>query len=530
MATVLGLVAAATLYTTFTHNVWEDFLITIHFSQNLVEGHGLVYFPGERVHGFTSVINTLLPALFLFVGDVENYQGALAGYRAVSILALAGGLGVLGYAIYRDRSWTTVGRWLLALFVVLDFKLIAFASNGMETGFLVGFLALGLAAALRDTSRYWLISGLAWAGLMYTRPDSPLYIVLLAGLGIWLRRETWRAEAAGLLKAAAVCTLLYLPWFLWVWSYYGSPVPHTIIAKSCYPTQPPLAGWAEWFNALWDAMQTRGPMVFLPMDVRTSNWWGPAIVVAQLAVPGVLLAGWWAGKDRLIQGLSVIFGCLLLYFAFQSVRGAPFPWYLPPGMFIAGVVLARGLGAAGSLPQRVLRGVCALALLSALIGNWVYGLPMVRAQQSIVEDGNRAEVGRWLKAQASPQDTVFLEPLGYIGYFSRLHMRDYPGLVSPPTVAALRHGSASFAEAALTLQPDWIVLRGHEISMFQNKPRFEATYRLAARFDVRERVRANGPFPGISFPWFDAEYLVFRKQPTDAAPAPLSPFTDTGGW
>jgi len=350
-------------------------------------------------------------------------------------------------------------------------------------------------------------------------------MVLLSALSIWLRRESWRAEAAGLLKAAAVCAILYLPWFIWVWSYYGSPVPHTIIAKSCYPTQPPLVGWAAWFNALWDSMQTRGPMVFLPMYVRSENWWGPGLVAAQVAVPGVLLAGWWAGKDRLLEGLSVIFGCLLLYFSFQSVRGAPFPWYLPPGTFIASVVLARGLGAAGSFAQTTLRRLGALALVAALVGNWVFGLPMVRVQQTIVEDGNRTEVGRWLRANAAPQDTVFLEPLGYIGYFSRLRMRDYPGLVSPATVAALRGGKSSFAEAALTLQPDWIVLRAHETKMFQNKPRFEEEYHLAARFNVRDRLLANGPFPGLSFPWFDAEYLVFRKQPATAEPAPQNPFS-----
>ena len=35
----------------------------------------------------------------------------------------------------------------------------------------------------------------------------------------------------GLVKAAGVTTVLYLPWFLGAWVYYGSPVPHTVIAK-----------------------------------------------------------------------------------------------------------------------------------------------------------------------------------------------------------------------------------------------------------------------------------------------------------
>src|ERR1700691_4148349 len=40
--------AAVKLY---TGHVWEDFLITFRFSENLVLGNGLVYQPGERVCG-----------------------------------------------------------------------------------------------------------------------------------------------------------------------------------------------------------------------------------------------------------------------------------------------------------------------------------------------------------------------------------------------------------------------------------------------------------------------------------------------
>src|SRR5690349_11265175 len=38
----------------FTGHAWEDYFITLRSSRNLVEGHGLVFNPGERVHTFTS--------------------------------------------------------------------------------------------------------------------------------------------------------------------------------------------------------------------------------------------------------------------------------------------------------------------------------------------------------------------------------------------------------------------------------------------------------------------------------------------
>ena len=56
-------VSTALVYALYTHQIWEDYLITFRHTANLVQGRGLVYQPGEHVHGFTSVLNTLLPAL-----------------------------------------------------------------------------------------------------------------------------------------------------------------------------------------------------------------------------------------------------------------------------------------------------------------------------------------------------------------------------------------------------------------------------------------------------------------------------------
>ena len=57
----------ALFYCLFTQQVWEDYFITFKFSQNLAAGKGLVYYEGERVHGFTSPLGVLLPALCQWV-------------------------------------------------------------------------------------------------------------------------------------------------------------------------------------------------------------------------------------------------------------------------------------------------------------------------------------------------------------------------------------------------------------------------------------------------------------------------------
>jgi hypothetical protein len=46
----------------FTDSRWEDWYITYRASKNLANGNGLVFWPGQRVHSFTSPLGTLIPA------------------------------------------------------------------------------------------------------------------------------------------------------------------------------------------------------------------------------------------------------------------------------------------------------------------------------------------------------------------------------------------------------------------------------------------------------------------------------------
>src|SRR5213075_2971093 len=77
----------------------------------------------------------------------------------------------------------------------------------------------------------------------------------------------------------------------------------------------------------------------------------------------------------------------------------------------------------------------------------------MRVQQRVIEDGGRKIIGEWLRAHATPGDRVFLEPLGYIGYYSRLKAYDYPGLTSREVVTAIQEGATGYPELIARLKP-----------------------------------------------------------------------------
>ena len=202
-----------------TNHVWEDFYITFRSSKNLVTGHGLVFIPGERLHTFTSPLGVLLPAAASALTGAHSDPAAIWVFRVWCAAAFAGAA-VLLWTLARRFQY---GAWAVTALVagmVLDAKSIDFTTNGMETGFLLLFIACTLWAMFGCTGRRWLQLGLAWGALMWTRPDSFLYIGLLSA-GVFFFNDPARTGLTRwqwlkvFVLAGLVCTAIYLPWFLW---------------------------------------------------------------------------------------------------------------------------------------------------------------------------------------------------------------------------------------------------------------------------------------------------------------------------
>src|SRR6185436_14813475 len=90
------------------------------------------------------------------------------------------GAAVLLWTIARHFQYDAFAAVALVAFMALDAKTIDFTTNGMETGFLLLFLAYTLWVMFVCERRRGLHLGLAWGALMWTRPDSFLYIGLLS--------------------------------------------------------------------------------------------------------------------------------------------------------------------------------------------------------------------------------------------------------------------------------------------------------------------------------------------------------------
>lgn len=523
-------------FVVYTGEVWEDFLITYRHSENLLNGHGLVYTPGERVHGFTSPLNVLLPALFGWLLQVKHFAWPLFLFRLVSLAGLIFGATVLTALLQRDESASRGKRLLALLFpllMVLEIKTTAFAMNGQEAGLMVGFLAPTFALAWlgwpRDNAPF---GGLCLAGLMYTRPDGFVFAGAAILAALVFTTHSRRDFLRSLLRSVLIAAALYLPWIIFTTAYYGSPIPHTIIAKhgmvygrtEAFGLLAPLArGFANLpdracgiFAGIYDFLIIAGPITW-PGWSRDGCLAFGLISVTYWAVPG---------PDRLGRTASLACALMLSYLVYVSQVAAPAPWYYPP---LACLSLFTLLRIFSQVPARLaLRWAPAWSAL--LCGAVVVILGFIhlnsvralRIKQEIVDGGNRREVGLWLRANVRGAETVFLEPLGYIGYYSQCKMLDWPGLASPEVVATRRQigqikdypwGSYLWGKAAEALKPEWIVARPTEADQMKASPALTRDYRLVRVFNVADQVLAAGEFPGCSINFDDCVFMIYRRRP-----------------
>src|SRR5271165_155402 len=219
----------------YTGRTWEDALITVLHSENAVSGLGLTHdHPGQPpVHGFTSPLSVLIP----LAGDLVHVGWGLLLLKLVSALVsiptILLAASVAGHPTFKLNVWLV---YLLCGYLAFEHHQILWGMGGMETQVAVFVLFLTLYTALNEN---YTALGISMALCVYARPDFVLFLIPVV-LYVLL---TKRSE---LFRTLAIAAALYAPWLIFTTLYYGSPIPHTIIAKGLgYPL---CTHYTPWFS------------------------------------------------------------------------------------------------------------------------------------------------------------------------------------------------------------------------------------------------------------------------------------------
>jgi len=384
----------------------DDTFITLRFARNLAEGHGLVFNPGERVEGYTSLGFTLLAALFLAL-RVDPLIG-------VTLVSAAAGVATLGLVARLERTIagpeTGARVPLSALLLLASSAFVYWSLRAMETLLFTALLVGALSLSLHESrTRRFRGAGVLFALAALTRPESPLlFAVFGAALALVerLRGGDWstlpRHALNALVVAAAVAAHL-----AWRWSYYGELLPNTFYAKVTGGTGQLATG----LRYLWSWS------LAFPIFAAT------LLFPLALASPGV------RARLRERAFAAVIHLTALAYVLYVVVVGADF---MPYFRFFVAVLPLCAVLAAAAIRARVVPGLDSAPVLVALFAaNALAGLLTEQPYRAFVAHRTTVvgeRVGAWLAERVSPDDWIAVNTAGSLPYVSRLSTIDMLGL------------------------------------------------------------------------------------------------------
>jgi hypothetical protein len=503
------------LFALYTDHRWEDWYITFKASKNLALGNGLVYTIGERVHTFTSPIGTLIPAFLSYISGNKNDEFVIWSFRVISSISLSLS-GLILFRLTQKLNFSKILSYLLLAAIFTHLLIVDFSINGMETAFMLLFLSMFISLMIVEEKNHLIKLALVMAALMYTRPDSFVYFGSIAlGFFIFNPKTSFSKTRIDfvltLLKAGAISIAIYLPWIVFTSIYYGSPIPHTITAKALTNNYSALYLLIELIKTpyyiAW-GYSTLVSSVFSPPYWFLSDWPNVHVFSKTLAfVPALYFLLPKGSKNA----RAISFGiCLMIFYLLKISGQGAMPWYLPnvalPIIVVFFIIIHHHYNSL----RLNLYGLSAV-LITFNIFILFTGAKSLKAQQNIVEFGNRKQIGLWLKEHSQKNESVFLECLGYIGYYSELKTYDFPGMSSPEVVQSRKKlNTDDYAALINDLNPDWLVLRPSEAFDIetQDQDMFTKKYYLAKRFDVSDSIPK---ILGDGYIKCDAVFNVYRK-------------------
>ena len=296
---------------------FDDTYITFRYALNLAEGHGFVFNSGEHVLGTTTPLWTMMlaggaklglpiPGLSLVLGILSDALSAVLLTSLLTRLKLGPAVSVLASVLFLSQ---------------VDYMNLA--RSGMETTFDNLLILAVLYALVRK--RWWLAGGLAGLAIL-TRPESLLLsLVIFVFVGL---TNTATQRLLGWGKAFLGLTLVLLPWLVFSFMYFGSPISQSVAAKAAQRSTE-YANFSNKNIVLFFIHGQGGP------GILARTYWQASFILtgfALLAVIWLLVKAWQFKKEWLATSVILLLWPFLYLVTFTAAIHAftYFVWYYGP--------------------------------------------------------------------------------------------------------------------------------------------------------------------------------------------------------
>ncbi len=454
----------------------DDAYIVYRNVQNFVQGHGLVYNPGEPVEAISNFLFALLLGLLGLQGI-----GPVNAAKLVNLISL----GAIAFMVLRSSrrrlAKSRAGAWFStsgAVILAVCPSMILYVWAGLETVF---YTALLLAACITFQERSRSSLGLGLAGILFglaasTRMEA--VIALPVAMVAMVLERGFKSAFRDVTILSAGFVVVFMPTFIFRWWTYGFPFPNTYYVKVhgggldltlrglLY-----IAGFLLTYIGFTVILFVSGARFVRAKSDRFRTGFFLLMILAQIAY--VIFVGgdffpFYRFMVPIIPLIALLFVDLSIFGTHRVAPKLNSNFSNRPGFpFIAIMFMAVASG-----------GSAFFSIGDATYARW--------QQASAVK---RTKVGKLLRSNVPKDATLLIGAAGAIPYFSRLRTYDVYGLTDP-VVAHKRmqlgkglpgHEKVDAVNQVFRLKPDLILFsswRNDRISRWKEKLRYARWHQI----------------------------------------------------
>ncbi|MEE9554404.1 MAG: hypothetical protein V3W18_08920 [candidate division Zixibacteria bacterium] len=437
----------------FIPNIYEDAYITFRYAENLAVGNGFVYNLGERVLGTTTPFFGLLLAFF-------KYFGVPCEISSLAINLVSEGVTTfIIYTLLKGFSGDKIAA-IPALLYVFSPSNISWSISGMETAFYTAIIALSFYNLIRKEYFWAMLFGVLSAII---RIDG-LSVTAVVFIFVLINEKSIKS------RTILLPLLLFILWEAFLFQYFDALIPTTLQAKlNLYSAHQPSK-----YTALFHILQkffVKGN--YLSSFLSLAFISGIVIVVIK-KIEWLALPSWF----------FTYFGAMSL--ANVHMHG----WYYIPPLFsyitIAGITLLflyEYVTKIKPSAKPIIKGVFLSGIIAMSLITLIPKIQQIKDERGLTRV--LTEIGVYLNRHTPEDATIYLEPIGFIGYFSKRYIFDESGLVSPQFIelSKLENNISTKAKKIALANPDYLLLRIKYLSEYYQYSRLSDNFREIERYN-----------------------------------------------
>ena len=247
---IWGLVIIAGLYGLYQAITYawvcDDAFISFRYAKNLIDGNGLVFNVGETVEGYTNFLWTVIIAGAMFIGlepILFTQVFGIASYICTFLILI-----YLSLKLSRQSKNKTIMFPLAAMALMLQYDSQVWATSGLETAWVTTLVTLAFAfLIMANSKKTFLLAGFIMIPAVLSRPDAMIFYLMALPYIILHSKK----PGSNLIYYILPLLIIYLPYWILRYSYYGYPFPNTYYAKSAN-----ISWYSQGFIYFWTYIKT----------------------------------------------------------------------------------------------------------------------------------------------------------------------------------------------------------------------------------------------------------------------------------